>query len=177
MKQNTSKLTITALFAAMITLMTAYICHIPYGVNGGYIHFGDALIYIAAVLLPRPYAMAAAAVGGGLADLLTAPMWAPATILIKLAIILPFTNKNSTLLCTRNVIAPFISAVLSAIGYYLAEGILFGSFLSPIASIAGSAVQSGGSAVIFIMLALVLDKAHIKPRTQRILNSGEQFRK
>ena len=49
------------------------------GFNGGYIHLGDALIYLAAVLLPAPYAMAAGAIGGGLADLLTAPVWAPAT--------------------------------------------------------------------------------------------------
>ena len=66
-------ITVTGLFAAMIALMTAYIFHIPYGANGGYIHFGDALIYIAAILLPRPYALAAAAIGGGLADLMTAP--------------------------------------------------------------------------------------------------------
>ena len=64
---SAARMTLTGLFAAMITLMTAYICHIPYGANGGYIHFGDALIYIAAVLLPRPYALAAAAIGGGLA--------------------------------------------------------------------------------------------------------------
>ena len=57
-------LTMTGLMAALITIMTAYICHIPVGVNGGYIHFGDSLIYLAAVLLPRPYALAAAAIGG-----------------------------------------------------------------------------------------------------------------
>ena len=39
-----SKLVTAGLFAAMITIMTAYIFHIPYGANGGYIHFGDALI-------------------------------------------------------------------------------------------------------------------------------------
>ena len=65
---------VTGLFAAMITIMTAYIAHIPVGVNGGYSHFGDSLIYLAAVLLPTPYALVAAAIGGGLADLLTAPM-------------------------------------------------------------------------------------------------------
>lgn len=70
-RQQTLKLTMTGVFAAMITIMTAYICHVPYGANGGYIHFGDALIYVAAVFLPRPYAMAAAAIGGGMADLLT----------------------------------------------------------------------------------------------------------
>ena len=99
-------ITVTGLFAAMIALMTAYIFHIPYGANGGYIHFGDALIYIAAVLLPRPYALAAAAIGGGLADLMTAPMWAPATILIKMLITLPFTSHSTKMLEMRNIIAP-----------------------------------------------------------------------
>ena len=59
MRNNTLKITAAGLFAAMITIMTAYICHIPYGANGGYIHFGDALIYLGAVFLPRPYALAA----------------------------------------------------------------------------------------------------------------------
>ena len=55
-------ITMAGLFAAMITIMTAYLFHVPYGVNGGYIHFGDMLIYLAAVLLPKPYAIAAAAI-------------------------------------------------------------------------------------------------------------------
>ena len=53
-------ITMTGIMAALITLMTAYICHVPVGANGGYVHFGDSLIYLAAVLLPRPYALAAA---------------------------------------------------------------------------------------------------------------------
>ena len=98
MKQNMNthssiiNLTSAGLFAAMITLTTAYIFHIPYGSNGGYIHFGDTLIYLAAVLLPRPYAIAAATIGGGMADLMTAPMWTPATIIIKIMITLPFMH-------------------------------------------------------------------------------------
>ena len=168
-RQQTLKLTMTGVFAAMITIMTAYICHVPYGANGGYIHFGDALIYVAAVFLPRPYAMAAAAIGGGMADLLTAPLWAPATIMIKMIITLPFTSKEGRILCPRNIIAPFLAALLSATGYYLAQGILFGSFVSVLASFAGSAVQSGGSAIIFIALAVALDKAHMKSRTEEWL--------
>lgn len=168
-RQQTIRLTMTGVFAAMITIMTAYICHIPYGANGGYIHFGDALIYVAAVFLPRPYAMAAAAIGGGMADLLTAPLWAPATIIIKMIITLPFTSREGRILCPRNIIAPFLAALLSATGYYLAQGILFGSFISVIASFAGSAVQSGGSAIIFLALAVALDKAHMKSRTEEWL--------
>ena len=168
-RQQTLKLTMTGVFAAMITIMTAYICHVPYGANGGYIHFGDALIYVAAVFLPRPYAIAEAAIGGGMADLLTAPLWAPATIMIKMIITLPFTSKEGRILCPRNIIAPFLAALLSATGYYLAQGILFGSFVSVLASFAGSAVQSGGSAIIFLALAVALDKAHMKSRTEEWL--------
>ena len=159
----------TGVFAAMITIMTAYICHVPYGANGGYIHILAGLIYVAAVFLPRPYAMAAAAIGGGMADLLTAPLWAPATIMIKMIITLPFTSKEGRILCPRNIIAPFLAALLSATGYYLAQGILFGSFVSVLASFAGSAVQSGGSAIVFLALAVALDKAHMKSRTEEWL--------
>lgn len=101
--------------------------------------------------------------------MLTAPMWAPATILIKMLIVLPFTSHKGRMLSPRNVAAPLIAALISAAGYYLAEGVLFGSFLSPIASLTGSAIQSGGSAVIFLTAAVALDKIHIKNRTNQLL--------
>lgn len=44
--QKVSRLTSTALFAALICVTTAYIFHIPFGVNGGYVHIGDSLIYL-----------------------------------------------------------------------------------------------------------------------------------
>ena len=34
------RITATAVMAALTTLMTAYIFHIPVGVNGGYVHLG-----------------------------------------------------------------------------------------------------------------------------------------
>ena len=169
MNGRTIRIVTTGIFAAMITVMTAYICHIPYGVNGGYIHFGDTLIYLAAVFLPRPYAFAAAAIGGGMADLLTAPMWMPATVIIKLLIVLPFTEKNSRLLSPRNIAAPIIAGAVSAAGYYVAEGILFGSFAAPVASLAGSLIQSGGSAVLFYAAAMILERSHVNMQIRRLM--------
>lgn len=99
------RITATAVMAALTTLMTAYIFHIPVGVNGGYVHLGDTMIYLAAAFLPLPYACAAGAIGGGLADLLTAPVWAPATIIIKMLICLPFSSKGTKLVTKRNVVA------------------------------------------------------------------------
>lgn len=166
MDKKLKNLTFTALLAAMITVFTAYICHIPVGSNGGYIHFGDSLIYIAASLLPWPYAMAAAAIGGGLADILTAPIWAPATIIIKALISIPFTNKSSKIVTAGNVISTIIAFVISATGYAIAEAVITQTNILVVlpASVPGSVIQSGGSAIIFIILGLVLDKIGFKKR-------------
>lgn len=167
--QQVRLLTSTAIFAAMITLMTAYICHIPDGINGGYIHFGDGLIYIAAALLPTPYALAAAAIGGGLADLLTAPMWAPATIVIKMLITIPFTRKRDKIVNVQNVIALVIAAFISGLGYYLANAFFMGGFEGGFIAylLSGNLIQSGGSAIVFIILGIVLDKIGFKKRFLR----------
>ena len=157
-------LTMTGLMATLIMIMTAYICHIPVGMNGGFIHFGDTLIYLAAILLPRPYALAAAAIGGGMADILTAPMWAPATIIIKMLIVFPFSNKSAKIVTPRNVFATVLAYFISGLSYFLAEYILFGNWAVLFISMSQSLIQSGGSAVLFVVLGHVLDKVHIKNR-------------
>ena len=155
-------MTSTALFAAMICITTAYIFHIPFGMNGRYVHVGDSLIYLAAATLPMPYAMIAGAIGGAFADLLTAPIWAPATFIIKMIIALPFTCKKDKYIAPRNVAAVFIAGVLSFTGYYLADVILFGTWGALIPSIMSSLAQSGGSAILFIIFGIALDKMHFK---------------
>lgn len=157
-------LTMTGILAAMITLMTAYVCHIPIGTSGGYIHFGDALIYLGAVLLPRPYAIAAAVLGGGLADLLTAPMWAPATMTIKLLIVLPFTSKTPKILNLRNAVAMVISGVITCLGYFVAEYLLFGTWAVFFASVFPNMIQALGSAIFFIIIACALERTKLKKR-------------
>lgn len=165
-KQETKikNLTTAGVMAALITIFTAYVCHIPIGVNGGYVHFGDALIYLTAALLPTPYALAAAAIGGGLADLLTAPMWVPATIIIKMLMVLLFTNKTKRILTLRNVLATVPAYVITAVGYCLAEYVIFDSWSTLLVSFSQNLIQSLGSAVFFIFLGLALDKAQVKTR-------------
>lgn len=166
--KRTKKLVITALFAAMITIMTAYIGHIPTGVNEGYIHFGDALIYLAASVLPLPYAIAAAAIGAGLADLLMAPAWVIPTVIVKSLICLPYTAAAPRILCLRNRIAIFICVPITVLGYAVAETILYGSWAGAVASMMGNVIQAGGSAAFYIILAIALDRVNLKSRIQRI---------
>ena len=165
-KNKIYTLTLSGVFAALITIFTAYIGHIPVGVNGGYIHFGDGLIYLAATILPLPYAMLAAAIGGGLADLLTAPAWTLATVIIKALIVIPFSNKTLRIVSKRNIAAPVIAYFISAIGYYIAEALLFGAKAAIITSFTGSFVQSLGSMIFFLMLGTTLDKIGFKARME-----------
>ena len=156
-------LILAALLAAAITIMTAYLFHVPIPGTSGYVHFGDALIYLAASLLPL---MAAAAVGAGLADLLTAPMWLPATVIIKAVMVLPFTNRGETFLCRRNCAAALVACFITVGGYYIAEAILFGGFAAFFASISGNLIQAVGSGLIYLVLAGLLDRVSLKKRLQ-----------
>ena len=160
--RKTIYLTTTALFAAMICITTAYIFHIPFGTNGGYIHIGDALIYLAASILPTPYAVVAGALGGFLADLFTAPIWAPATLVIKALIVLPFTAKNKKIVTPRNILALVLAAIISIIGYYIAELILYGTAAVALASIVSSLIQAFCSSILFVVFGLALDKTKFK---------------
>ena len=167
MKNRTVLYTATsALFAALICVTTAYLFHIPIGTSGGYIHLGDAFIYLAGAFLPVPYAMAAAGIGSGLADLLAgAPQWVLFTVVIKAAMAACFTSKKETVLCRRNVLAGIVAGVICMAGYYVAEGLLYGNWYTPLLSLPTSGlIQSGGGWVLFLISGAALDRAGVKSR-------------
>ena len=80
-KTKTLLAALTAMFAALIIVTTAYL-KIPAPL--GYVHIGDSMVYLAASILPGPFGFIAAALGGALADLLAGyPQWAFPTAIIK----------------------------------------------------------------------------------------------
>lgn len=162
--QKIAYLTTTALFTALVCITTAYIFHIPIGSNNGYVHVGDAIIYLAASILPAPYAMIAGGLGGAMADLLTAPVWAPATFIIKMINVIPFTCKKDRIINTRNVIALFLSGMITFVGYFIAEGIMFGTWAALIPSLLSGWIQPLGSAIVFLILGTTLDRMNFKNR-------------
>lgn len=164
MKINNNRiknLVLAAFFAAMIFLATAYILHIP--TTNGYTHIGDALIYLAASILPTPYAMAAGALGAALSDGLTGyAIWIIPSVIIKALTAAMFTAKNDRIVCKRNILAFIPSLIFCAGGYYLAEAIMLKNFVSPLASIPGSFFQVGTSIVVYLIIGYALDKANFK---------------
>lgn len=160
------RLTAAGVFAALIYVFTAYL-HIPTG--AGYTHAGDGLVYLAACILPTPYAMAAGAIGGALADGLSGFLvWLPATIIIKAVTALFFSSKGEKILTLRNILGIIPSGILCIVGYSLYEGsVMAGGFswtaiTAAFAQTAAYCVQIGASTVLFVLVALLLDKIGFK---------------
>ena len=160
---NRTRLLVTAaLFAAVITLTTAYLLHIP--VPTGYVHLGDAFLYLAASLLPAPYAVAAASLGAGLADLLTYPAWVLPTLAIKAVVALFFTAKGESILCRRNLAALFAAAVFSPAAYGAANAVMMGTVLGFWPQFIPTFVQAAANGVVYVVLARALDALGLKAR-------------
>lgn len=171
-KENTLNLVTASLFAALIMIFTAYV-KVNTGINDGYLHFGDSMIYLASCFLPIPYALGAAALGGALADILAgAAVWAPATAVIKAFNALVFAliyqkRKNSfKLLTVPSAIAAALSGIITVFGYLLAESVMYG-FAPACLSVPFSIIQAVGSAIIFYVTAFALDCAKFKKKIKR----------
>ncbi len=163
MKSNKLKLMCLAgILTALVFVITAYL-HIP--TSNGYIHIGDGFIYLAACMLPMPYAMFVGAGGALLADCLTGfAIWAPGSVVIKAATAMLFTNKSKKIITLRNSFALLPAAAICAGGYYLYESLIYGSFISSLAGIPASLIQSVASSIVFVIMGLAIDKMKLKQK-------------
>lgn len=154
------KMVTAGVFAAMIFVLT-YFVKVP--VASGYVHFGDALIYICAGIIGGPWAILAGAIGEGLADLVGGyAVYAPATIIVKALIALPFifaAKNNDKLLNVKSALMTIPAGLITVGGYFIADLIIDKSYA--IVDIPGNVIQAVGSAVIYIVLALAFDTAKI----------------
>lgn len=151
----------TAMFTAIITLVTAFVMHIPLG--NGYVHLGDVFIYIAGCVLPLPYAIFAASVGAALADgLVGATIWVLPTLIIKTLMVLAFSNEGDKLLTKRNIIACIIGGLICCVGYGIAQAIMYGDWL--MFFFPNPWIQSAASVPLFLIIAKAMDKAKIKTK-------------
>lgn len=170
-KKSILNIAYTAVFAAIIMLCTALI-KFSTGLGEGYIHLGDSIIYLCACVLPFPYCLIAAALSGALADVLAGfAIWSIPTAIIKVLIASPFAlvakkNQNK-ILNKQTTFMPVASGIITIAGYFVAECILY-SAASATLSILGNVIQATGSAIIFYIMAIALDKMNFKRR----INNG-----
>lgn len=79
---RTKKITFTGIMTALVFVST-FIIKIPIPATEGYIHLGDCMVFLSALLLGWKYGAFAAGVGSMLADLIGYPHWALPTLVIK----------------------------------------------------------------------------------------------
>lgn len=158
-----NKMVYAAMFAAMIFVLTRFI-QIP--VASGYVHFGDALIYIVALTVGGPWSLFAAALGAALADLTSGfAVYAPATVIIKMLIALPFVlvnSKSEKILTPTTALLTIPTGIITVGGYFLADLVIDKAYA--FVDIMGNVIQATGSAFIFVALAAAFDAAKIKKR-------------
>jgi uncharacterized membrane protein len=86
---------IAAIFAALVCVVTlVLVVNIP--ATNGYFNIGETMIYIAALLFGPLVGAFAGGVGAAISDLLVAPVYAPATLIVKSCegAIVGFLNKK-----------------------------------------------------------------------------------
>ena len=164
MRNNkTRKLVYTGLFAALVCVVT--LIHVPVG--NGYIHVGDAVIYIGATILPFPFGIFAGAIGATLSDLFSGyAIYAIPTFIVKglnaMCFYVPF-KAHEKIVTPRTIMASVVSAFVTITGYLIAEWILFGK-AAALGYLPRCFVQPLASTIVLVLLGTALDKARIKDR-------------
>lgn len=157
-KFSVKTLTMTAIFIALVTVLTAFVSFaIPGGY--GYIHPGDSMIYLCAWALGGPIAGLASALGSALADILIGyPQYAIATFIIKFLmgyvcylIMKAFSYKKIT-----NVIGMIAASLIMVAGYVGYEYFLSG-IGGATAALVPNLIQAAGGVAIGAVVVTVFD--------------------
>ena len=160
MNKNLKKSIVSGVFCAMIFVLTMFV---KFPVASGYVHFGDALIYICSSVI-GPWGIIAGALGEGIADIAGGfAIYFPATVIVKALIAVPFAffnNKNEKILSIKSSVFTLVSGAVTVFGYFVADLIIDKAYA--VADIPGNVIQALGSAVLFIIIAAAFDKSKIK---------------
>lgn len=159
-KIRTADIAVTAVMTALVIVFTSFI-KVPIGA-GGYIHLGDLMILLSASILPLPFALLSSCVGAALSDVIVgAPIWAPFSLIVKALIVLCFTAKKDKILCARNFIGCGLSCIITVVGYFFSEVIIYGNWGAYV-SMPWNLVQAVVAAVGYMVIGVAFDKMKVK---------------
>ncbi|KXH81825.1 ECF transporter S component [Sporosarcina sp. HYO08] len=163
-RTKTFDLVLTAILATLVLVSTMFInIKLPIG-QGGLIHLGTSMLFIAAILFGPKKGMLAGAIGMGLFDVVGGWLiWAPITIVAralqgsivgKIAWSKGHRGDNVKL----NILAAVVSMPVMIAVYYIGQGFMYNNWVAPIASIPGDIIQNVVGLLIAIPVCTVLKK-------------------
>lgn len=168
MNKQVKTLVRAALFAALTCIMTL-IVQIP--APTGHVNLGDVGVLLSAWVLGPLWGGAAAGVGSALADLLSWPAYAPATLVIKFimaalaALIFRAANKQG-----RRYVGMMLGAVAAELimvgGYFFFESAVLAVGAAAAASIPFNLVQGAVGAVVGIAAGMLMDRGGVLKKLQ-----------
>lgn len=155
-------ITMAALFAALTFVFTMFVnVRLPIAANGGLIHLGNVPLFVGAVLFGKKVGAFAGGVGMAMFDLLSGwTLWAPFTFIIVGTmgyVVGAMAQKRQKLYWYA--LSMLAACVIKVVGYYIAEWIIYGNFIAPIASVPGNLVQIGAAMVIVLPVIVPLKSA------------------
>lgn len=172
--EKTKTLVLTALMACLVLLATMAI-RIPSPFTQGYIHLGDALIFISVLLLGKKYGAAAAGLGSAMADVMGGfAMYAPWTLVIKgfmafvmgLFVEMSLKKKKNHIKIAGvplvQIVGMIIGGVFMALGYGVVDGFLAGNMVSGILGIPFNVIQFVVGLILANIIVMTLYKTPAK---------------
>ena len=161
MNQNTKKLVMAALMAALTCVATMFIM-IPSPYKG-YLNLGDCIVLTSGWILSPLYGALAAGIGSALADIFAGyVVYAPATFVIKAFMALcacigfQILHKRLNILFSR-VISGVAAEAVMVLGYFIFESFLYGPVASAV-NIPANGMQGVAGLCIGIVLVKMAKK-------------------
>lgn len=159
---KTKKIVMSALLAALVCVATMII-RLPSPL-GGYLNLGDGIVLLCGWLLSPVYGFLAAAIGSGLADILSGyAVYAPVTFIIKgvMALLAFYIAKRlNARPLTAKLVGGITAEVVMVGGYLLFESCIYG-FVPSLVNVPANAVQGLAGLIIGLILVRIFEKYHI----------------
>ncbi len=173
---SVSEIAITGVCIALTFIATGFInIRLPIAANGGLVHLGNVPLFLAAIIFGKRTGALAGSIGMALFDLMGGwVLWAPFTFVVVGLMgysVGAITEKHHGF--RWNVLAIAVACVLKIVGYYIAEGIIYGNWIAPAASIPGNLVQIGVAAVLVLPIAEVV-REKLPQIRKNCMNGGRE---
>ena len=180
MNDKVYRVVMTGIITSLV-LVATLIIRIPVPFTQGYVHPGDAVIFLGVLILGKKHGTFAAGVGSALADFIGGyAYYAPWTLVVKSIMAFAVgaaleyldrksqkdgTSSNSPSWLTGKgrlplieLLAMFIGGVTMTVGYYIAASLMQGNWYTPLFSVPGNI----GQFIIGMILAIALATALYK---------------